>query len=179
MSINYTDLFNALHPGFFQQEGIRSLPPEEVFEEQLLDLHTFSPHAVQIACPERITFGMYQGDMSALHQAVAQVDKDWVQYFSRGDSVYCAMDGDKVVSFCLLDEFGEYQGLRIGGPGCVGTVPNARGQGIGLKMVQNATSLLKEQGYDFSYIHYTHVGRWYAKLGYETILRWNAKGIQA
>lgn len=179
MNINYTDLFNTLHPGFFQEEHIRSLPPEEVFEEQILDLHTFSPDAVKIACPEHITFGMYHGDLPSLHQAVAQVDESWVQYFSQGDSVYCAMDGDKVVSFCLLDEFGEYQGLRIGGPGCVGTVPSARGQGIGLKMVQNATQILKEQGYDLSYIHYTHVGRWYAKLGYETILHWSAQGIQA
>lgn len=179
MNINYTDLFNALHPGFFQEERIRSLPPEEVFEEQILDLHTFSPDAVKIACPEHITFGMYHGDLPSLRQAVALVDEDWVQYFSQGDSVYCAMDGDKVISFCLLDEFGEYQGLRIAGPGCVGTVPSARGQGIGLKMVQNATQILKEQGFDFSYIHYTHVGRWYARLGYQTILRWSSQGIQA
>lgn len=177
MAINYTDMFNALHPGFLDTEGIRSLPPEEIFEEQILDLHAFSSAAVKVNCPEHITFGMYHGDMEALRQAVALVDKDWVAYFNKNDSVYCAMDGDKVVSFCLLDKFGEYQGLRIAGPGCVGTIPSARGQGIGLKMVQNATEILKAQGYDLSYIHYTHVGRWYAKLGYETIVRWSANGI--
>lgn len=178
MNINYVEMFNTLHPGFLDTETVRSLPPEEVFEEQILDLHTFSTDAVKVNCPEYITFGMYHGDMEKLRQAVALVDKDWVAYFSNDDAVYCAMDGDKVVSFCLLDKFGEYRGLRIAGPGCVGTVPSARGQGIGLKMVQNATQILKEQGYDLSYIHYTHVGHWYAKLGYETIVRWGAAGVK-
>ena len=36
---------------------------------------------------------------------------------------------------------------------------------------------LKEEGYDYSYIHYTAVAPWYEKLGYETIIKWNAKGI--
>ncbi len=177
MNINYVELFNTLHPGFFDRENIRNLPPEDVSEEQILDLHSFSADAVQVKCPGHITFGMYHGDMEKLRQAVALVDESWVEYFNKGDKVYCAMDGEQVVSFCLLDVFGEYKGLKVAGPGCVGTVPGARGQGIGLKMVQNATQILKEQGYDLSYIHYTHVGRWYARLGYETILRWNAKGL--
>ena len=58
-----------------------------------------------------------------------------------------------------------------------GTIPAYRKQGIGLKMVQNATAILKEVGYDLSYIHYTAVGHWYARLGYQTILRWNSQGI--
>ncbi|MBR5226313.1 MAG: GNAT family N-acetyltransferase, partial [Clostridia bacterium] len=69
------------------------------------------------------------------------------------------------------------QGLRIGAPGCVGTIPAYRRQGIGLKLVQNATAILKQRGYDLSYIHYTGVGHWYARLGYQTILKWNAQGI--
>lgn len=178
MNINYVELFNTLHPGFFDQENIRSLPLEDVSEEQILDLHTFSPDAVKVNYPAHITFGMYHGDIERLRQAVAKVDEDWVQYFNQADQVYCAMDGNEVVSFCLLDEFGEYKGLRVAGPGCVGTVPSARGQGIGLKMVQNATQILKEQGFDLSYIHFTHVSHWYAKLGYETILRWSAQGLK-
>ena len=90
---------------------------------------------------------------------------------------YCAFDGEKVVSFCILDEMGICQGLRIAGPGCVGTVPAYRKKGIGLKMVQNATAILKDRGYDISYIHYTQVGHWYARLGYRTVLRWNCRGI--
>lgn len=177
MNINYADMFHTLHPDFFEQEGIRGLPPEYVFDEQVLDLQTFDADSVQIKCPEHISFGMYSGDIAALRCAVQEVDEDWVQYFHEGSKVYCAYEGDKVVSFCILDGFGQYGSLRVGGPGCVGTVPAYRKQGIGLKMVQKATAILKDAGYDLSYIHYTHVGHWYARLGYKTVLRWNCKGI--
>lgn len=174
--MNYADMFNALHPGFFAKSNIRSLPEEHIFDEQILDLHTWQPGA-PVPCPAHITFGYYQGDIEALQAVVREVDEGWGQFFQKGDRVYCAFDGDKVVSFCLLEEFGSYEGLRIGGPGCVGTVPSYRKQGIGLKMVQNATAIIKEQGYDLSWIHYTGVGHWYARLGYKTVVRWNCKGI--
>jgi len=177
MSISYADMFNTLKPGFFGEASIRSLPREHIFEEQVLDLRTFDVNAVNVPYPSQITFGFYSGDIAALREAVALVDDDWVEYFDPEDQIYCAFDGDKVVSFCLLDAFGQYAGLRVGGPGCVGTIPEYRQQGIGLKMVQNATAILKEQSYDLSYIHYTHVGHWYARLGYKTVLRWNSSGI--
>ena len=47
----------------------------------------------------------------------------------------------------------------------------------GLRMVQLATEELKRMGYDLSYIHYTSVGHWYARLGYETVVRWNRDGV--
>lgn len=177
MNFDAAELFNAVQPGFFEKEYIRSLPEDEIFEEQILDLRTFSPEAVSISCPSHIRFGLYEGDMAKLHAAVCSVDESWLPYYTEKASIYCAFDGDRVVSFCLLDDFGEYQGLRIGAPGCVGTVPEYRRQGIGLKMVQNATAILKQRGYDLGYIHYTGVGHWYARLGYETLLKWNARGI--
>ena len=128
-------------------------------------------------CPEGITFGLYTGDLAPLHDAVRLVDADWVQYFDGKAPVFCAFDGGQVVSFCIVDDMGVHEGLHIGGPGCVGTVPAYRRLGIGLKMVLLATAMLKAQGYDLSYIHYTQVGRWYARLGYETVLRWNSAGI--
>jgi len=36
---------------------------------------------------------------------------------------------------------------------------------------------VKEMGYDYSYIHYTGVANWYAKLGYRTEIIWNKHGI--
>lgn len=174
--MNYADMFSALQPGFFEKEYIRSLPPEHIFDEQVLDLHTWQ-EGEPVPCPEHITFGFYKGDAEALQEAVALVDEDWVQYFQEGDKVFCAFVGDRVASFCILDDFGEYQGLRVGAPGCVGTVPAFRKQGIGLKLVQKATAILKEKGYDLSWIHYTHVGHWYARVGYKTVIRWNCRGI--
>lgn len=177
--MNYTAMFHHLHPGYFEQAYIRSLPPEHIFDEQVLDLHAWSAEDVRVDCPAHITFGLYDGDWDALHAAVREVDEDWVQYFNPGDRIFCACDGERIVSFCNLDEFGEYGGLRIGGPGCVGTVPAWRKQGVGLRMVQLATAWLQEAGYDLSWIHYTHVGHWYARLGYQTVVRWNAHGVVA
>ncbi|MBQ8200639.1 MAG: GNAT family N-acetyltransferase [Clostridia bacterium] len=177
MPLDYADVFTQLQPDFFASEHIRSLPAEDIFDEQILDLRTFSEDAVALACPAHITFGLYRGDMAALHEVIREVEDDWTEYFNEGDQVYCAFEGDQVVSFCLLDEFGVYEGMRIGGPGCVGTIPRCRKQGIGLKMVQKATAMLKDAGFDMSYIHYTHVGHWYARLGYQTVVRWNSRGI--
>ena len=178
MKINYADLFSKIRPGFFEEEDIRNLPPEDVFVEQVIDLHTWQ-EGTPVSCPAHITFGFHQGDVAALQAAVRQVDEDWVEYFGEGDRVYCAFDSDQVVSFCILDDFGEADGLRFGAPGCVGTIPAYRKQGIGLRMVQKATAILRDEGYDLSWIHYTHVGPWYARLGYQTVVRWNCKGIIA
>ncbi|MBO4292581.1 MAG: GNAT family N-acetyltransferase [Lachnospiraceae bacterium] len=68
------------------------------------------------------------------------------------------MNGDSLIAFCILQDYGYHQGYRICAPGCVGTIPEYRRQGIGLGMVQNATQHIKE-------------------LGYETVLRWNCKGF--
>ncbi len=175
--MDYTALFNSLHPGFFDQAHIRVLPPEEVFAEQVLDLSAFSPDAFSISFPAAVTFGTAGGAEASLRDAVRRVDGDGLQYFTRDQTAFCAFDGTKVVSFCILDDMGRHGGLRFGGPGCVGTVPEYRRRGIGLETVRRATALLKREGFDRSWIHYTHVDRWYAKLGYETVLRWNSGGI--
>ena len=175
--INYADLFSHIQPDFFNKDYIRSLPPEHIFDEQVLPLADYSPDAVTVAVPAHITYGLFHSDHEALLEAVRAVDEDWAQWFQPGDRIFAAFDGEQVVSFCLLDDFGEYQGLRIGAPGCVGTVPAYHKQGIGLRMVQLATQVLKEDGYDLSWIHYTSVGHWYAPLGYRTVVRWNCHGL--
>ena len=177
MYIDPAALFDTVRPGFFQQERIRNLPPEQVYVEQVMDLKNFSADAVPLSWPKHITFGLYTGDMESLRAAAAQVNVRWAESFTAEDALYCAYDGEKIVSFCRLSDFGAYHNLRVGGPGCVGTLKEYRRQGIGLKLVQNATAILKEQGYDLGYIHYTAVGHWYARLGYETILKWNCNGI--
>ena len=179
--MDYKALFHLMHPGFFDKAFIRNLDPEEVFDEQILALSDFDVHELEIPIPEGITFGFFQGDHEELLAAVQEVEEDWAQYFQKDDRVFCAFHEGKPVSFCLTDSMGEYdmdgRHIRIAGPGCVGTVPAYRRKGIGLKMVQLATEALKREGYDYSYIHYTAVGHWYGRLGYKTILKWNAKGL--
>lgn len=174
--MTHADMFHVLQPDFFDRPYIRTLPPAHIFEEQILDLHTWQAGA-PVPCPGHITFGFYKGDADALHAAVQAVEEDWVQWFGKTDRVFCAFDGDRVVSFCIVDDFGEADGLKVGAPGCVGTIPAYRKQGIGLRMVQLATGILQEEGYDLSWIHYTAVGHWYARLGYQTVVRWNSNGI--
>ena len=88
-----------------------------------------------------------------------------------------AFDGEMIVAFCSLTDMGRFHGLHIGGPGCVGTIPEFCGQGIGLEMVRLATETLRQDVFDLSWIHYTHLAHWYMKLGYQPVLQWNSNGI--
>ena len=45
--------------------------------------------------PDGITFGIYDGGLAPLLEAVREVDPDWVQYFGNGDRVLCGFDGTK------------------------------------------------------------------------------------
>ncbi len=174
--MNYTELFNSLHPGFFKEESIRALPGDWVFTELVMDLRGDLPK-VTPPLLNGITFGEYHGELAAIRNAVLKVDEDWVQYFREGDRFYCAFDGEMIIAFCSLADMGHFQGLHIGGPGCVGTIPGFRRQGIGLEMVRLATETLRQDGFDLSWIHYTHLAHWYMKLGYKPVLRWNSGGI--
>ena len=44
-------------------------------------------------------------------------------------------------------------------------------------MVKHVTQILKEEGYDYSYIHFTGVAPWYEKLGYKTSVQWTKNGV--
>ena len=175
--MNYQELFDCIFPGFFENAGIAGKPEDQVYAELAMDLRKEQPREAPFRCPEGIRFGTYHGETEALRDAVSAVDENWVQYFDENTPVFCAFDGDRIAAFCMLSDWGRHQGLRIGGPGCVGTVPEYRKKGIGLEMVRQATNLLQENSFDLSWIHYTHLEHWYQKLGYRTVLKWNCKGI--
>ena len=175
--MDYRAFFDHLHPGFFEKESIKSMPAEWVYREMLLDLRTLKTPMPAVACPSDVEFRVWDGSVEPLLEAVAAVDDTWPQWFREPGRVFCGMRDGEPVSFCLLGAMGSYEGFRIGGPGCVGTVPRARRQGIGLRMVQLGTEMLKQEGFDYSYIHYTGVAPWYARLGYRTVLAWNSSGF--
>ena len=177
MKIDFAKLFNLIHPNFFNKPYICSLPEDKIYTELIMDLKEEAPSESPENCPANITFGEYHGDLEKLRTAVALVDEDWVQYFHEDTRTYCAFDGDTIAAFCILSDWGKFDGLKIGGPGCVGTVPEFRKQGIGLEMVRKATNILRDEGFDLSWIHYTHLEKWYSKIGYHTVLKWNYKGF--
>ena len=174
--MDFPKLFNLMHPDFFNDPDIQSLPQDYVFTEMILDLRNKIPCPLP-PYPANITFGMYHGELENLHNAVALVEDDWVQFFSDKTKVFCAFDGNTIAAFCILSDWGTFDGLKIGGPGCVGTVPEFRRQGIGLEMVRQATAILRDEGFDLSWIHYTYLEKWYSKIGYHTVLKWNCKGF--
>ena len=67
--------------------------------------------------------------------------------------------------------------IKTGGPGTVGTLSEYRNRGIGLTTVKNVTQILKEEGFDYSCIHFTGISEWYNKLGYKTSIKWNKNGV--
>lgn len=124
-----------------------------------------------------VEYGFYSGDLAPLQQAVAAVDEDWAQYFTGGSPVFCGFMDGQIVSFCIVDADDDsplaLPGVRVGSIGCVGTLPQHRGGGIGLRMVDLATVYLQQQGFHKTYISYTHIDHWYARLGYQTFARFS------
>lgn len=145
-----------------------------VFAEMSMDVADYTEKTSPI---ERVTYGFYAGDRQKLRELVATVDTDWCQYFGDDTPVFCGYIDGQVASFCIVDIDADCiisaPGIKIGSIGCVGTVPEYRGRGIGLRMVDLATLLVKNENCHKGYISYTHIENWYAKLGYQTFARFS------
>ena len=177
----YEKLFLDMHPGFFEQDYVRRVPENEPASEMLLSLKDFDDGCYTKALGENVSFGSYDGSIEELKKDVAKVVPHWTEFFTKNSRVFCGFVEGRVASFCIIEDFGRHmldgKEQHIGGPGCVGTLPEFRDRGIGLSMVREATKILKNEAYDLSYIHYTYETAWYAKLGYKTIVRWSGKGF--
>lgn len=178
----YILLFNCLHPDFFESESVCALPEEYFFDEMILFLNEFDMYKYDKELDYNVSFGFYDGDLDELKKEVEKVEKHWTPFFNGKDRIFCGYVNGKVASFCLVGNMGTHNikgyELKIGGPGCVGTLPQYRDKGIGLTMVKHVTQILREEGYDYSYIHYTYLAPWYEKLGYRTVIKWNRNGIK-
>ena len=179
---DYILLLDCIHPNFFEGEIIRGLSEELVFDEMILPLNEFDIHKYDKNPGDNISFGFYDGDLDELKKEVEKVVWHWGQFFNGKHRIYCGYIDGKVASFCLVEDMGIHNingcEIKIGGPGCVGTLLEYRNKGIGLTMVKHVTQILKEEGYDYSYIHYTGVASWYEKVGYKTSIRWSKNGVK-
>jgi len=174
-------LLNGIHPNFFEGEDIRDIPDECIYDEMILSLDEFEPRKYDKTLDDNISFGYYKGDIDELKKTVERVDQHWTQFYDENQRIYCGFVDGKIASFCLIENMGVHnisgRKVKVGGPGCVGTLPEYRNKGIGLIMVKRVTQIFKEEGYDYSYIHYTGVASWYEKLGYKTTIRWTKNGV--
>ncbi len=179
----YVTLFNEMHPGYFERDYVKAVSDSEPASEMLINLREFDEGVYEKSFNGEISFGYYEGNMETLIEAVRSVVPHWVQFFDGRSRVYCGYVNGEIASFCMIEDFGEHtvDGVKwkIGGPGCVGTVPEYRNRGIGLTMVRNVTRILREELFDHSYIHYTYETGWYSKLGYKTFLTWSGTGIMS
>lgn len=145
-----------------------------VFVEMALDLHNYQEKLPPIS---GVSFGIYSGDLEKIRQLVEKVDPKWCKYFTEKTTIFCGFINKEPVSFCIItttaDSILSDDNIKIGGVACVGTAPEYRKRGIGLKMVDLATKYLKSLNCDIAYIHYTHLEKWYKKLSYETVARFS------
>ena len=65
-----TALFNGLYPRYFEDESIRSLPEDIVFNEMILPLGKFDTSVYDRNMDSNISFGFYDGDINELRNAV-------------------------------------------------------------------------------------------------------------
>lgn len=178
---DYILLLKSIYPDHFEREVVRGLPDDLVFDEMILPLNEFDIHKYNKKLGDNVTFGFYGGDIDELKSNVKKVVEYWVDLFNRNDRIYCGYIDGKIASFCRIKDMGAYningRKIKIGGPGCVGTLLEYRDRGIGLTMVKNVTQILRDEGYDYSYIHFTGITAWYEKLGYKTSIKWNKNGV--
>ena len=179
MTHEWQILFDEMHPNFFARPYIRAIPKDREYAEMALSLPAFSELDLAIPVPAGTRYALWKGSLEDLRESVRRVDTGWPEFYTGESRVLCGFAGDELASFCMLEDFGEHGGLRIAGPGCVGTLPEHRRKGIGLRMIQLATRMLRDEGYDLSWIHFTGVAPWYARLGYRTVLTWGSDGIRS
>lgn len=145
-----------------------------IFAEMSLDLENYSSKTLPIT---NVDFKLYTGNANEIREIVSLVDENWCKYFNENTPVFCGYIDEQIVSFCILNTNADCiisrSGIKVGSIGCVGTVPKYRGRGIGLRMVDLATLMLKNENCNKAYISYTHIDSWYEKLGYHTFARFS------
>ncbi|MBQ8780328.1 MAG: GNAT family N-acetyltransferase [Oscillospiraceae bacterium] len=161
--------FEAQGAGYLKKHGYTA---NHGCVEMALELEDFSAERADI--PEDTEFRLYKGDKAELLEAVKAVDPDWVEYFRYAEDIFAAEYKGKLAGMCILgfDDvcLASGDGFKTGNIGCVGVIPEMRRKGIGLAMVAKAAELIKSKGCKNAFIHYTHLEKWYGKLGAETMV---------
>ena len=84
--MDYRKLFNCMHPEFFNETGIKSMPESWVFAELIMDLRKDTPQQMPYVYPEGISFGEYHGD-------IGKLKKQSVRWMKTGFSIFVSKEG--------------------------------------------------------------------------------------
>lgn len=123
-------------------------------------------------CPEGVTFGRLEnGEQAELLAAVGRVKPEWRRFYQQDEEILVARKDGEILGFCLLGDTGAPFAAHAGTLGCVGVVPEARKQGIGLALAAAAIEERKSRGYENCYVGYTYLEDWYGKLGCRPVMR--------
>ena len=153
---------------FFQKRGYTS---DFVSVNMTLKMGDYCPERLTIPPCGNVTFRLAEkSEQAAVCEAVSKVAEDWVCYFKdSGEDCLVAEKNGVICGFQLLSADG---GLfkrpheKLGSIGCVGVIPEARKQGIGLQMVMAGANLLKNKGCTGIELRYVELVDWYGRLGF-------------
>ena len=160
---------------FFENRGYKAEWASADLTMPTAFLHTPGFQALEQSlppCPKEVYFRLARPeDENALLAAVEQVDSPWVPFYRETSTpVMLACREEDILGFALADPKANAlfarSGEQMGAIGCVGVVPAARENGVGLQMVREATFFLAGKGCEEIHIGYTHLAYWYARLGY-------------
>ncbi len=114
-------------------------------------------------------------DRDAILYAVGLVEKNWMPFYEDASCPVCvAEERGNIVGFVRLEgkiPFARNFAADVGGIGCLGVIPAARGRGIGRRLAAFATNEIKRMGFGVCYAGYTYLEDWYLPIGYNTVDR--------
>ncbi|MCL2050726.1 MAG: GNAT family N-acetyltransferase [Lachnospiraceae bacterium] len=154
--------------GFFEKYGYHA---DYHTTNMKLKLSDFDFGKLSLNEPEDISSRLAkETDKPALMEAVLDAQPLWQHYFADYDDVVMlTLYGDKIIGFLMLERDGarfKNDGGKSASIGCVGIIHEARGRGIGQRMVAEGVRWLKEQGcLEIELLYVAMVG-WYEKLGF-------------
>ena len=130
------------------------------------DMSLTLPAEIRVPIPDGVTFAMHPADCDIL-SVVRTVEKSWIGvYASTAEDVLLAQMNGKTAGFCIPSGWSRFGDRETGSVSCVGVLPEYRGGGIGLAMVQEALRSLCDNGCTRAELLYTAIPHWYARLGF-------------
>ena len=106
----------------------------------------------------------------------------WVEYYeemiedANYDNILVARADNMIVGCVMIlkeEDIRWHKNIRgkVGGLGCIGVRKKYREHGIGEALAAAVHDELKTSGYTHSYVGYTWLENWYAKMGYQVFSR--------